>query len=203
MTAAGVQQGQGRNDDWLCDFCSRRRRRDQRFYNLNSWESLWRRPLYYYYKHKRSGENIVITNKCLSGARASVRLLSGPFDTRPDYLQVCVRFGFLRLYAHYYNIIYYYDGPAGGECSHPVAPQCCMCVCAVRIKVFADNPIKCRPCKVYYTISKHIHLMRTWRAFKKKNRIMLGRERETHFAIVVPHCAHLYTCNENAPDCVT
>jgi len=93
------------------------------------------------------------TNASLARARASVRLLSGPFDTRPDYLQVCVRFGFLRLYTHYYNIIYYYDE---GECSHLVAPQCCMCVCAVGIKVFADNPIKCRPYKVYYTINKHI-----------------------------------------------
>jgi len=68
------------------------------------------------------------TNASLARARESVRLLSGPFDTRPDYLQVCVRFGFLRLYTHYYNIIYYYDGPAGGECSHLVAPQCCMYV---------------------------------------------------------------------------
>jgi hypothetical protein len=96
MTAAGVM---------MIDYVTFARgggggKRDQRFYNLNSWESLWRRPLYYYYYyyyciHKRPGENIVITNKRLSGARASDRLLRGPFDTRPDYLQVCVRFGFL------------------------------------------------------------------------------------------------------------
>lgn len=35
------------------------------------------------------------------------------------------------------------------ECSHLVTPQCCMCV---RTKVFADNPIKFRPCKVYINI---------------------------------------------------
>lgn len=104
MTAAGVMM-----IDYVTFACGGGGKRDQRFYNLNSWESLRRRPLYYYYYyyiHKRPGKNIVITNKRLSGARASDRLLRGPFDTRPDYLQVCVRFGFLRIYTHYYNIIY-------------------------------------------------------------------------------------------------
>jgi len=92
----------------------------------------------------------VITKKRLYGAGASVRLLRGPFDTRPDYLQVCVRFGFLRLYTHHYNIIYmYYVGLAVENAVISWPHNVCLCL---RTKVFADNPIKCRPCKVYINI---------------------------------------------------
>lgn len=107
-------------------------------------------------------------------ARESVRLLRGPFDTRPDYLQVCVRFGFLRLYTHYYNIIYYYDGPAGENAviSSPHNAACVFVPFVLRFSLIILSNVD----RAKYTMYKHI-IMRTRRAFKKKNRIMSGRER--------------------------